>query len=395
MILLLNENFASSGTITDETDFLYNNKFRDVGDFTFCMPANKIYEGLANGTFIKFKKIYGIVRFFEIAADKITVRGYDLNGLLKQRVVHPGEWSGTPEQIVKNIVTENTTGQRSFPMFLVADIADTTSPEITFILDKSAQLDTVVNSICEQYDLGYEIKYNGTNIVFDTLTPVTRSNVIYGNTHGNFADYTFTHDCLTMANVVYNRAEPEGMEVTIDTLRSSAKADGLRRSGNIYVDKGTVYFESGASYTHEEKEQVDTWDTNNGNRYVYAYHNKENGGKGIGTYDVTPSVQGYEYTFLAKINVTNALVEPYELQICIKDFFSTDTAPTGFSRCEIIGNFANSNDEITIKSNALLSENKIYENVDAQLIDVSDFNTKWHVGDYIKLRLNALNQIEP
>lgn len=385
VIQILNNQFSTVGTAEIVLSFLYNNKFSDVGSFVAELPNTQNYN-ISDGTFLKFNDEYFIVRYISYNGERYTFKGYDLKGLLRQRVVHPKTWKGTPEQIIKTIVTENTGGSRNFPLFNVAEISDTTSEEQEYILDKALKLDEAVNELCELYNIGYTVKYNGTNIVFDIVEPVER-NIKYSNTNGDYSSFDYTYDSLTETNVVYNRAEPVGMEVTIDVTSSSLKADGLRRSGNIYVDKGTVYFESGASYTNEEKEQVDTWDTNNGNRYVYAYHNKGNGGKGIGIYDVTPSVQGYEYTFLAKINVTNALVEPYELQPYFGDYYITEEAHTGFARREAIGDYTNGVEEIQNKSNASLKENAVSESFNTELIPNTDYKTKWFLGDIISFEI--------
>lgn len=392
MIRILNSSFKTTSVITEETSFLYNSKFADVGNFEFSVPCEKVAAIPQDGAFCHFSEgdVYGIIRYISVDGKYLTVKGYDLKGLLKQRVVHPGEWTGTPEQIIRTIVTENTGGTRAFPLFKIISTS-LTSDSVLYKLESSKQLDTVVSELCDIYGLGYTITYDGTNINFRVVQGTKKKGITFSDAFGSFTDYSYTSDGLTAANVCYNRAVPSGMSVSVNVTTNQ---NGRPSAGHIFVDKGIVFFEDGDSLAITDKYDFgdgETWDDNH-HWTVYAYKRKDGTAKGLGrdgTLNSTLYANNY-VVILGRILIGNYTVdvEQWERPTVITSIFS-GTEPNGFERVELAGNESATAEENSAVCIDKIDENGKKESLNTELADISEYGTSWKLGDVVKTVISS------
>ena len=391
MLRILKSDFTIKSVINNST-FLYNDKFADVGNFEFTLPSDQIYPDIKNGVFIKFKDIYGIVRYYDACNEKYTVKGYDLKGLLKQRVVQPSEYTGTPEYVIKQLVMDNCTiGNRAFPLFIAEEVRDTTSGDVTYKIDSPKQLDVIINELCQSYDLGYTVKFNGTNIIFDTVTPTTR-NVSYSAQKRNFADYNYSYDALTYANLVYNRCYSTEFEVDAEITSTFTN----QNTGDIYNNisfsaKGGTVYKDGNAYKVGDMGSASF--SSRDYRYAYIF---------IGVWNQVPRLAylfgGTSSTADVVIPIAyvygSGRVEILDTLPTTKSIYMSDTEPTGYERCEIANEFKDGETDTEMQSacNLILKENSVNESVSTSIITNDDYKDKWYLGDYIKVKVNALNQ---
>ena len=164
------------GDINDAISFEYEKFFCGAGTFTLEIPAVSPFAGEIQPNVLLYDRQYGdcfVVRNVKTAADLITVTGYDLTGILRDRLVllntAAGETesdghvlaSGTTEAVVKQYVTNNLINAedntRNYPRLACA-------PDLGRGLKKATgyaapeTVDDVIRPICEGGLLGYGIK---------------------------------------------------------------------------------------------------------------------------------------------------------------------------------------------------------------------------------------------
>lgn len=162
------------GDICDTLDFDYEKFFCGAGTFSLVIPRNSVFaDRIYTGCFlIKTAESFGeydgfIVKNILYENDTLKITGYDLNGLLIDRVtLYSGEngkdiRSGSTEAIVKQYIDHNCVSsadeERNFPRLGIAEnkdrgIADdAASPRLECVAD-------VVNDILGAQNMGYRIR---------------------------------------------------------------------------------------------------------------------------------------------------------------------------------------------------------------------------------------------
>lgn len=164
------------GDINDAISFEYEKFFCGAGTFTLEIPAVSPFAGEIQPNVLLYDRQYGdcfIVRNVKTAADLITVTGYDLTGILRDRLVllntAAGETesdghvlaSGSTETVVKQYVTNNMINAedntRNYPrLACAADLGRGLEKATGYAAPET--VDDVIRPICEGGLLGYGIK---------------------------------------------------------------------------------------------------------------------------------------------------------------------------------------------------------------------------------------------
>lgn len=168
------------GDINDAISFEYEKFFCGAGTFTLEIPAVSPFAGEIQPNVLLYDRQYGdcfVVRNVKTAADLITVTGYDLTGILRDRLVllntAAGETesdghvlaSGTTEAVVKQYVTNNLINAedntRNYPrLACAADLGRGLEKATGYAAPET--VDDVIRPICEGGLLGYGIKLDIT-----------------------------------------------------------------------------------------------------------------------------------------------------------------------------------------------------------------------------------------
>lgn len=184
---------CKTGDICDCLTFEYEKFFNGAGTFTAEIPVNSRFREkvLVNSVLVTSDGDALIVKNIQTTLDKVKITGYDLNGLLLDRVTMPTDndgtdpVSGTTEYCVKHYVSFNLEScekdiNRNLPRFGVAENLDRGIAD-DHNMPRVQNVHDVVTEMCGAAKLGWrvELKENGGTsspvFVFDVAEQVDRS----------------------------------------------------------------------------------------------------------------------------------------------------------------------------------------------------------------------------
>ncbi len=186
------------GDINDAISLEYENFFCGVGTFTLELsPASPFAGVIGVNSLIYYREddICWVVKNIKTTAEKVTVTGYDLNGLLLDRLTLPTEdgeagtegkdaVSGSTEACVKHFVEYNLISsempERNIPRLVASENMDRGIAQDSYLASKEC-LEDVVRTMCGGAGLGYRIRLDLTQstseplLIFDVLEQCDRS----------------------------------------------------------------------------------------------------------------------------------------------------------------------------------------------------------------------------
>ena len=217
-----------AGAVTDALDWQYEKLFCGVGTFEFSVPINAAgADALKLNRFIINRDGGFIIKQLQYNADSIKVSGYDLNGLLLDRLTvaktedGKDKISGSTEAIVKHFVGVNCVNSsdaaRNFPGLVLAENkgrglgSDAASPRLECVAD-------VISDILSARQMGWRISaintglYHGSDrakLSFDVYEAVDR-------TRGQSENYPMTFSYgLGSANSIKSEKSIAGAKNTL------------------------------------------------------------------------------------------------------------------------------------------------------------------------------------
>lgn len=214
--------FETKGVITKAKSVVWNKKFYTYGTFDLEIDENV----LSVNDIIYHNGNAGIVMQVVRNLRTVKVSGYDLKGITKFRhLFEITDYSGKSEKIVKDIATQflNTGDRKIDGMSIVPDKGTGNSIAISF---EDENLSDVLSKICEQDEIGYTVDFDETNIIFDVVKGIDRTDtVVFSRGRKNVEDLEYTRDNFDYCNVAYYLDENEA-------IQSEGTATGmLRREG--------------------------------------------------------------------------------------------------------------------------------------------------------------------
>lgn len=376
MLRIINsENLSIAETVTNYISVIFNLNFSESGDFTLTLPSDFVSENIIKNNYILWKENLGTIKYISKTAENITVKGCDIKGLLKQRICR-GEYSGRIETVMKNIVSENITGNRAFPCFFVAP--DGESGEEAEYISNGETINSALKTISEKYGVGWEIKLKENKLVFDVVFP-SASEAYYTVRHGNISGCTYELNALSETNTLYNYATPKGLELKSET-------DG------IYLEKGSCYLSDGKTY-YENAEKKKIFTPSPSTAYYY-YIEPDGEDVRINRYSVSqdrPTENMFYLGFVSKYtnsDYASAAVTNAEHTGQLVFVNGENGEKTGINRNEAYISELSPTDEL-LKSDKLEAAT---ENATADIVTYGDYNTKWKLGDTVKIRLDVMGQ---
>ena len=186
-------NECKTGDICDCLTFEYEKFFNGVGTFTLELPITTRFRDMVvvGSVLVTSDGDALIVKNIQTTLDKIKVTGYDLNGLLADRITLATDddgtapVDGTTEYCVKRYVESNlyaceSDPNRNLPRFAVAENLDRGDPS-DHNMPRYAKVNDVVTEMCGAAKLGWRVSLaenaGGSNpvFVFDVAEQVDRS----------------------------------------------------------------------------------------------------------------------------------------------------------------------------------------------------------------------------
>lgn len=375
MLRILNQNFEVLETITKYTSVEFVKAFNDYGTFTAQIPLEAYPKEIQRNRILRHKNNYGIIRYIAQSNGYIVVQGHDLKILLTQRCIQAAR-SGISETVIKEYVAEAVNGDgRSFPNFNIA--ADRTRGlSVSYKPEKLIMADEAVRDICERNGWGYDITVDNRTMIFDVCVPRSLD-VIYSKRHENIKEYEYICDALEERNAVVNYAEWEGLEIESDY--NAAKA---------VVKAGRGYFSNGEDFEISSDVTVGTYTQHSSSYTTYIYAQKSiSGGSANVTISSSPlyNTSATIYALIATIS-SGGVVSLSDRYTIIR--FSP-FGVNGVERREIATNYSGTYEEI--KSNCIAEiTGTVAESVEAEILTIDDYGTKWNLGDYVKIRVRVM-----
>lgn len=255
MILrIYNPDFTVKTTLTKLSSLQWTNKFYDVGSFELhttedVASVNDLIGFTANG------KIHGgiIMQIVKTASD-IAITGFDFKGLMNFRYVQGATVTGTPEGIIKTMLTDTLkTSNRNIPA-LTVEADSGIGPEIEYTYDKDFVAD-ILNKFTTAEEIGIAFDFDGIGITARTIKGTDKHDVIiFGRKFRNVDDIEYKNDIFNTYNVIYYPDETE-------TLIEYGTASGiLRREG--YTDKEAEKYAA-------EKAEIESLELTANSNYVF------------------------------------------------------------------------------------------------------------------------------
>ncbi|MBE6902629.1 MAG: hypothetical protein E7478_09150, partial [Ruminococcaceae bacterium] len=186
------------GDICDAVSLEYEEFFCGVGTFTLELPTTSVFlDKIQPNTLIYSREddACWIVKNIKDDMQTVTITGYDLNGLLLDRLTMAAEnpeagtegkdaVSGTTEACVKHYVEYNlissVVAERNIPRLSCADDVGRGIVDDSY-LATYATVDDVVRTMCEGAKLGYRISLNANDsateplFIFDVIEQTYRT----------------------------------------------------------------------------------------------------------------------------------------------------------------------------------------------------------------------------
>ena len=186
------------GDINDAISLEYEKYFCGAGTFTLELsPASPFAGAIEVNSLIYCREddICWVVKNIKTTSEKVTVTGYDLNGLLLDRLTLPTEdgeagtegkdaVSGSTEACVKHFVEYNLISsempERNIPRLVAAENMDRGIAQDSYLASKEC-LEDVVRTMCGGAGLGYRIRLDLTQstsepiFIFDVMEQCDRS----------------------------------------------------------------------------------------------------------------------------------------------------------------------------------------------------------------------------
>lgn len=188
---------CKTGDIADCLSYEYEKFFNGVGTFSMELPINTRFRDriCVNSVLVTDGGDELIVKNIKTTVDKVKLTGYDLNGILLDRVTLAGAdstdgtdpFSGSTEACVKHYVDSNfvssAVAERNLPRFCVAANTLDRGLAADHAMPRLQNVAELVTEMCGAAGLGWRVKIDGTAatgttapfFVFDVYEQVDRT----------------------------------------------------------------------------------------------------------------------------------------------------------------------------------------------------------------------------
>ncbi len=279
----------------------WTKRFYSYGSFTIVLSKNSPgKEYLTKNSIITFGKLAGIIKYRHQSETEIEIRGYDLKGLCKQRIVvppfvyleTPTVMSGydrikdTPENVIRHyveahLINPTDTARKILNLEFLGN-SHGYSGELAWQA-KFTNLSEELEKICIYSQLGYDITFDESRkkLLFDVMKgndkTGTDSNygfVTFGEKYHNINSSNYTLDAMDEKNVCYVAASgEEEQQFVYESYNSEQlginRAEGVETASGSDEDYVDEVQSKGLSYIKENKEG-ETIEAQTNNRFKYG-----------------------------------------------------------------------------------------------------------------------------
>lgn len=221
------------GVIDGYSSLRWRRRFFEPGEFELHCPATDYNIALLREDNIIHRldrEEAGIIEGIKISStdngDEITVTGRMGSSMLDRRIVTPTiNFSGTIEDAMRKIVSDNAITNRPLPHLVLGDAAGYTPTATGQVTYKTVL--AALEALGKAAPLGFRARLDvpGKQWVFEvydgtdrSVTQTARPYVLFSREFGNIDSPEYTHDSTGYANYAYVGGEGEGSARTIITI---------------------------------------------------------------------------------------------------------------------------------------------------------------------------------
>jgi hypothetical protein len=232
-LYIYNPDIELQGVIDGYSSLRWRRRFFEPGEFELHCPATDYNIALLREDNIIHRldrEEAGIIEGIKISStdngDEITVTGRMGSSMLDRRIVTPTiNFSGTIEDAMRKIVSDNAITNRPLPHLVLGDAAGYTPTATGQVTYKTVL--AALEALGKAAPLGFRARLDvpGKQWVFEvydgtdrSITQTARPYVLFSREFGNIDSPEYTHDSTGYANYAYVGGEGEGSARTIITI---------------------------------------------------------------------------------------------------------------------------------------------------------------------------------
>lgn len=257
-LYVLDNNYQQIAIIDDFTSLIWAKRYSQFGDCELYVQVSKDYiDILQKGNFLMRNDDDMICRIETVELDTdnengdyLIITGRDCRYFLSQRVVwNQTNFTGTVENYIRKLVTDNIVNPslelRKIDKFKLGNAKNFTeriTEQVTY-----TPLDEKIIEVCDAYNYGSKVTFDGTNFIFDLYKGIDRSYnqdvndfVVFSSEFDNIISSKYVTDDSNVKNVAVVAGEGEGVNRKRYTYGASA---GINRY-ELYVDARDVSSET-------------------------------------------------------------------------------------------------------------------------------------------------------
>lgn len=195
--------FERKGTISRAISIIHNKRLYSVGSIQITLDKNT--DPPPVDSLILYKDVSGIVMEIDDSKEWNTILCYDMKGITKFRYIEQ-EFTytqKTPEYIIKDMAQKMLLNGDRTVAGLRINPDSGNGEELESYTVKSGNFGEFLDRFCTENQIGYNVTFNESNIVFDVIKERTNANVVFSGAEGTLEDSVYIVSNYDMQNAVY------------------------------------------------------------------------------------------------------------------------------------------------------------------------------------------------
>ena len=262
--IIADKNFIKLGTLDDYTSFIWTTRYYSAGDFELTVGVTEDAAAwLIIGNYVMHSgdsTNIGIIESVEADISEqqaylIIARGRFLPAILGRRIIAEqtqltGNLASGIYSLIDDAIISPVISSRTIDNFIIErSYEGTETVNAQFTGDNLLE---AISSLCLEYDLGFNVKYEGGNFVFFLYKGTDRSyaqdvnpHVIFSDQYGNLLSAQLIEDTTEKTTDVLVAGEGEGLDRRTVWVSNTEQPTGLERF-ELYADSRQIRSNDGA-----------------------------------------------------------------------------------------------------------------------------------------------------
>lgn len=261
-INLLDENFEVKDIIDIYKSFIWTERFNKCGDFELYIQASSAFTSdIKKENFLQIKESKDLMIIEKIESDRSNTEGHyfiitgeSLVSILKRRIIwgfkylnydtskggKSGGLDGLIEELLNDCIIKPRDNNRKISNFIYRKTNDKRISDIELSVQYDGDnLYEIIESLCNEYKVGFKMFFEDGCIVFTLFIPTDRSDdidavdlVVFSPFYDNLADIKYTEDNTNYKNVSLIKFDEDSSSISND--------EPIEPEDRIYLTVGNI-----------------------------------------------------------------------------------------------------------------------------------------------------------